>query len=131
MSVRNKRDDKIRDSKVTDHAWKGTWNRPVKVDEESFDPLTVARMTDHNVRGADEARPPETAEGSTAGRPEGRPEVPADEGGKVSPEEAIRIQSKDLPSRSPGPSIEAVRENRTHRRPAGIPKERRRRTRGR
>ncbi|MCM2321846.1 MAG: hypothetical protein NDJ90_01130 [Oligoflexia bacterium] len=33
------------------HAWKGTWERPLNVDEKSVDPLTVARMTDHNVRG--------------------------------------------------------------------------------
>ena len=34
-----------------EHAWKGSWDRPVEVDEESLDALTVARMTDHNVRG--------------------------------------------------------------------------------
>jgi hypothetical protein len=33
--------------------WSGTWERPVKVDESSYDPLTIARMTDHNVRGRD------------------------------------------------------------------------------
>lgn len=38
-----------------DHAWKGTWDRPVNIDEASLDPLTVARMTDHNVRGSDAA----------------------------------------------------------------------------
>jgi hypothetical protein len=38
----------------TRHAWRGTWNRPMKIDEDSLDPLTVARMTDHNVRGGDE-----------------------------------------------------------------------------
>lgn len=32
-------------------AWKGAWDRPMKVDEDSLDPLTSARMTDHNVRG--------------------------------------------------------------------------------
>lgn len=37
-----------------EHAWKGSWDRPVKVDEDSFDPLTIARMTDHNVRGENE-----------------------------------------------------------------------------
>ncbi len=26
----------------------------MKIDEDSLDPLTVARMTDHNVRGGDE-----------------------------------------------------------------------------
>jgi hypothetical protein len=31
--------------------WRGTWYRPVRLDEDSHDPLTVARMTDHNVRG--------------------------------------------------------------------------------
>ncbi len=31
--------------------FKGSWERPVKVDKESMDPLTLARMTDHNVRG--------------------------------------------------------------------------------
>jgi hypothetical protein len=35
------------------HAWRGTWNRPVNVDEDSLHPFTVARMTDHNVRGID------------------------------------------------------------------------------
>src|SRR4051794_27466922 len=38
---------------VSSHAWRGTWNRPVEVDEESMDALTTARMTDHNVRGGD------------------------------------------------------------------------------
>jgi hypothetical protein len=37
-----------------EHAWKGAWERPMKIDENSLDPLTVARMTDHNVRGTDE-----------------------------------------------------------------------------
>ncbi len=36
------------------HAWRGVWNRPLKVDEDSLDALTVARMTNHNVRGSDE-----------------------------------------------------------------------------
>jgi len=36
-----------------DHAWRGTWERPLHVDEDDFDPLTIARMTDHNVRGTD------------------------------------------------------------------------------
>jgi hypothetical protein len=38
----------------TSHAWKGTWNRPMKIDEDSLNPFTVARMTDHNVRGSDD-----------------------------------------------------------------------------
>ncbi len=29
----------------------GTWDHPVDIDPESYDPLTIARMTDHNVRG--------------------------------------------------------------------------------
>ena len=33
------------------HEWQGSWRRPMHVDEDSFDRLTVARMTDHNVRG--------------------------------------------------------------------------------
>jgi hypothetical protein len=33
-----------------DLAWKGTWDRPMKVDEQSLDRLTSARMTDHNSR---------------------------------------------------------------------------------
>lgn len=37
----------------TSHAWKGVWNRPMKIDEDSLSPFTVARMTDHNVRGSD------------------------------------------------------------------------------
>jgi hypothetical protein len=35
------------------HAWHGTWNRPMQIDEDSLDPFTVARMTDHNVRATD------------------------------------------------------------------------------
>lgn len=30
--------------------WKGSWRRDLQVDPESLDRLTVARMTDHNVR---------------------------------------------------------------------------------
>jgi hypothetical protein len=41
--------------------WKGSWSRPMKVDPASLDPLTVARMTDHNVRGMD-TEAPESAE---------------------------------------------------------------------
>lgn len=36
------------------HAWRGTWERPVNVDETYQHPFTIARMTDHNVRGSDE-----------------------------------------------------------------------------
>lgn len=36
------------------HAWRGAWNRPMHVDENELHPFTVARMTDHNVRGLDE-----------------------------------------------------------------------------
>jgi hypothetical protein len=35
------------------HAWKGSWKRPMKVDEDGLHPFTVARMTDHNVKGSD------------------------------------------------------------------------------
>jgi len=83
MSVRDKQSKQGARDKVRDHAWKGTWERPVEVDEDSFDPLTVARMTDHNVRGSD--------------REKREVDADVDDGGKVSPEEAIRIQSKDLP----------------------------------
>jgi hypothetical protein len=34
-------------------AWKGTWDRPVLIDEKAAHPFTVARMTDHNVKGRD------------------------------------------------------------------------------
>lgn len=33
------------------HAWRGTWDRPMNIDEDSHDPFTIARMTDRNVRG--------------------------------------------------------------------------------
>lgn len=36
------------------HAWRGTWDRPVKIDEKTQHPFTIARMTDHNVKGTDE-----------------------------------------------------------------------------
>ena len=36
------------------HAWRGTWNRPMLLDERTLDPFTIARMTDHNVRGHDD-----------------------------------------------------------------------------
>lgn len=35
------------------HAWRGTWDRPMLIDEDALDPFTVARMTDHNVKGRD------------------------------------------------------------------------------
>lgn len=38
------------------HAWRGSWDRPMKVDENLLHPFTVARMTDHNVRGTSERR---------------------------------------------------------------------------
>lgn len=37
------------------HAWKGAWNRPMEIDEDLLHPFTVARMTDHNVRGLGES----------------------------------------------------------------------------
>jgi hypothetical protein len=36
------------------HAWRGSWNRPMNIDEDSHHPFTVARMTDHNVRGGED-----------------------------------------------------------------------------
>lgn len=36
------------------HAWHGTWDRPLKIPEEGQHPFTIARMTDHNVRGRDD-----------------------------------------------------------------------------
>jgi hypothetical protein len=39
---------------ASEHAWKGTWERPMKINPEGLDPFTIARMTDHNVRGTDE-----------------------------------------------------------------------------
>ncbi|HUP58204.1 MAG TPA: hypothetical protein VM598_12175 [Bdellovibrionota bacterium] len=42
----------------------------MEIDEASLDPLTVARMTDHNVRGGDEGMIDErTNERTTAERP--------------------------------------------------------------
>lgn len=35
------------------HAWRGAWDRPMLMDEDSMHPFDVARMTDHNVRGND------------------------------------------------------------------------------
>lgn len=35
------------------HAWRGSWNRPMYLDENALHPFTVARMTDHNVKGSD------------------------------------------------------------------------------
>ena len=42
------------------HAWKGAWERPVEIDENEVHPFTVARMTDHNVRGPDQPDQPQT-----------------------------------------------------------------------
>jgi hypothetical protein len=36
------------------HEWRGTWKRPVRVDEKTQHPFTLARMTDHNVKGRDD-----------------------------------------------------------------------------
>lgn len=35
------------------HAWRGSWERPMRMDEDLLHPFTIARMTDHNVRGND------------------------------------------------------------------------------
>ena len=35
------------------HAWRGSWRRPLEIDERREHPFTIARMTDHNVRGLD------------------------------------------------------------------------------
>lgn len=40
---------------VQSHAWRGTWNRPMLIDESTQHPFTIARMTNHNVRGSDRA----------------------------------------------------------------------------
>jgi len=34
-------------------AWRGSWNRPLKIDQKSQHPFTIARMTNHSVRGPD------------------------------------------------------------------------------
>lgn len=47
------------EAKNRSHAWRGTWDRPMKIDEDSLDPFTAARMTDHNVRGSDDETPAE------------------------------------------------------------------------
>jgi hypothetical protein len=44
------------ESKNTSHAWRGTWDRPLFVDENTRHPFTIARMTDHNVKGRDKSR---------------------------------------------------------------------------
>ncbi len=36
-----------------EHAWRGTWDRPMHMDENLMHPFTVARMTSHNVKGHD------------------------------------------------------------------------------
>jgi hypothetical protein len=98
-------DDEKKRGIKTDHAWKGVWERPMKIDENSLDPLTVARMTDHNVRGSDEEEKGKSEDDQTI------PEAPAgyrpvqgnpEDHGKVTPEEAIRIQSDDLPATDEG-----------------------------
>lgn len=43
------------------HAWRGTWNRPMKMDEDFMHPFTVARMTNHKVRGNDSPEKESTA----------------------------------------------------------------------
>lgn len=35
------------------HAWKGVWERPMKIDEDLHHPFTIARMTNHKVRCCD------------------------------------------------------------------------------
>ncbi len=35
------------------HAWRGSWDRPMLIDENALHPFTVARMTNHSVRGID------------------------------------------------------------------------------
>jgi hypothetical protein len=47
---------KINETKIPNqsHEWRGAWNRPMQMDEDSLHPFTVARMTDHNVRGTDD-----------------------------------------------------------------------------
>jgi hypothetical protein len=61
----------------TSHAWSGSWDRPLKIDEKSHDPLTIARMTDHNVRGHDDERQNESRADhvATLGEPEGAVEI--------------------------------------------------------
>jgi len=66
-------------TQVFRRAWRGSWSRPLKVDERSYDPLTIARMTDHNVRGLNDLSQEDALNG------------------RVSEEEAVRIESYDLP----------------------------------
>ena len=56
------------------HAWKGSWERPMYLDEDSMDPFTVARMTDHNVRGVgnDTKKPTEEKTTEKEKKPERR-----------------------------------------------------------
>jgi hypothetical protein len=35
------------------HAWRGTWDRPMKMDENRLHAFTIARMTNHKVRASD------------------------------------------------------------------------------
>jgi hypothetical protein len=41
------------DAPSEDAAWRGTWNRPMEINQKTEHPLTIARMTNHNVRGLD------------------------------------------------------------------------------
>jgi hypothetical protein len=57
----DKRDSLIKENKTNrpctpedhSHEWRGIWKRPMRVDERGLHPFTVARMTDHNVKGRD------------------------------------------------------------------------------
>ena len=39
----------------------GSYERPMHIDPDSLDPFTVARMTDHNVRGVEDEKEEEEA----------------------------------------------------------------------
>jgi hypothetical protein len=41
----------VTEAAPTDETSSKNVDRPLKVDPNSYDPLTIARMTDHNVRG--------------------------------------------------------------------------------
>jgi len=51
------------DTVCEDASWRGAWNRPVEIDPKTEHPLTIARMTNHNVRGCDELYEDLQAEG--------------------------------------------------------------------
>jgi hypothetical protein len=55
-------DKKEMELKLQPHEWRGAWNRPMKISELGQHPFTVARMTDHNVRGRDPDEPTEHEE---------------------------------------------------------------------